>query len=184
MGAVPVPTIETPRIVLRPFETLDEQALAALHAEESFWWFPFRRGWSVAETAAFLRRVRIGYATGLGMAAIVERESGLLAGWAGLSTPEFLPEVLPAVEIGWRLGEAFRGHGYATEAASAWLRHGFEQLGLDEILSIYEPENAASGRVMDRLGIGPHLDTVHPTFGVPLSVRRIERASWQANSHA
>ena len=112
MNGVPVPTIETPRIVLRPFETVDEQALAALHAEESFWWFPFRRGWSEAETAAFLRRVRKGYATGLGMAAIVERESGLLAGWAGLSTPEFLPEVLPAVEIGWRLGEAFRGRGY------------------------------------------------------------------------
>jgi RimJ/RimL family protein N-acetyltransferase len=69
-----------------------------------------------------------------------------------LSIPTFLPEVLPAVEVGWRLGERHRGHGFATEAGRAWVRYGFEELRLESIVSIYEPENIASGAVMRRLG--------------------------------
>jgi RimJ/RimL family protein N-acetyltransferase len=174
------PEIETPRLLLRPFERPDEHPLVELHAEASFWWYPFRRGWTAAETMRFLDRVCDGYATGLGVAAVMDRQSGQLAGWAGLSTPDFLPEVMPAVEIGWRLGERFRGRGYATEAGKAWLHHGFEQLRLDAIVSIFEPENLASGRVMDRLGLAPHRVTVHPTLGVPLHVRRIDRPTWEA----
>ena len=98
------------------------------------------------------------------------RADDRLAGWAGLSVPHFLPEVLPATEVGWRLGESFRCHGYATEAGRAWIEHGFEHLGLDEIVSIYEPDNTASGAVMHRLGFHLIRRTVHPTLGVPLHV--------------
>ncbi len=62
--------------------------------------------------------------------ALVERSSGDLMGWAGLSVPDFLPEVLPATEVGWRLGSRYWGRGYATEAATASLDWGFEELGL------------------------------------------------------
>ena len=177
-----MPKIETARLTLRPIEPGDEPALAVLHSEPSFWWYPFRRGWSEEETTAFVNRVVDGYASGLGVAAVVERSTVELVGWAGLSTPHFLPEVLPAVEIGWRLGEKFRGRGFATEAGAAWIRHGFEQLRLDAILSIYEPENLASGRVMDRLGIEPYMDTVHPALGLPLAVRRVNRSSWEVRN--
>ena len=57
--------------------------------------------------------------------AVVLLETGVLAGWAGLSEPTFLPEILPAIEVGWRLGENFRGHGFATEAGRAWVDYGF-----------------------------------------------------------
>ncbi len=73
-------------------------------------------------------------------------------GWLGLAVPHFLPEILPAVEVGWRLGERFRGQGYATEGAAAAVRYGFEELGLDRLVSIFEPANVASGRVMEKLG--------------------------------
>ena len=57
-----------------------------------------------------------------------------------------------------------RGKGYATEAASTALRWGFDDLGLDEIVSVYEPDNVPSGRVMDRLGFGAGVAMTPPTI--------------------
>jgi RimJ/RimL family protein N-acetyltransferase len=176
------PTLETERLILRPLERDDLQNLAALHAEESFWWYPFRRGWSTEETATFIERTLSRYdEDGCAVSAIVVPESGRLAGWAGLSVPRVLPEVLPAVEVGWRLGEAFRGLGYATEAGGAWVDHGFASMGLDEIVSIYEPENRASGAVMNRLGFQLKLQTVHPREGMPIHVTALTRDAWRDN---
>lgn len=143
----------TDRLVLRPFEADDLDALAVLHAEPSFWWFSLGRGQTREETGRFLDQQLDHYRSdGFGFAAVVERAGGELAGWAGLGVPRFLPEVLPAVEVGWRLGAKWRGKGFATEAGSAWVRWGFEALGLDRIISIYQPANVASGRVMTKLG--------------------------------
>ena len=148
-----VPTIETERLVLRPFTLDDLDALAPLFAETSFWQYPLGRGQTRNETEEFLENTLERYDTdGFGVHAVVERESGRLAGYCGLAVPHFLPEVLPAVEVGWRLGEAFRGRGYATEAGAAVVRWGFADCDLDRIVSIYEPGNVASGRVMQRLG--------------------------------
>ena len=68
-----------------------------------------------------------------------------MIGWAGLAVPHFLPEILPAVEVGWRLSGPSRGRGLATEAGRAALEYGFTDGGLDCIVSLYEPENVASG---------------------------------------
>jgi RimJ/RimL family protein N-acetyltransferase len=149
----------------------DLDALARLHAEETFWRYPFGRGWSRGETEAFLERTLARYTDpGLGVCAVVVRDTGELAGWAGLAVPQFLPEILPAVEVGWRLGKQFWGRGYATEAGAEWVRHGFDVLALDEIVSIYEPDNVASGAVMKRLGFTLERDTVDPERGIPLRV--------------
>ena len=68
------------------------------------------------------------------------------------------------VEIGWRLGTDFWGLGYATEAARELLRLGFEDRGLDEIVSFAVPQNTRSIAVMDRLGLrpDPSRDFDHP----------------------
>lgn len=87
--------------------------------------------------------------------------------------------MLPAVEVGWRLGEAFRGRGYATEAGAAALDWGFVTLGLERIISIYEPANTASGKVMDRLGFGAGRQTTHPKQGFPLLVRTLASEQWR-----
>lgn len=173
------PTLTTDRLVLRPLCHADLDALHALHAEESFWRYPFGRGWTRNETVAFLDRTVRRYAEGeMAVSAVVTAQTGELAGWAGLSVPHFLPSVLPAVEVGWRLGEAHRGRGYATEAGAAWVGYGFDELGLDSILSIYEPENEASGAVMRRLGFTLDRATSHPTLGVTLHVTSLDRATW------
>jgi RimJ/RimL family protein N-acetyltransferase len=148
-----IPTLTTPRLFLRPFVLEDLNELAPLHAEESFWWYPLRSGMSRDQTAGFLERVVGRYdSDGFGIEALLDRDSGAMIGWAGLAVPHFLPEVLPAVEVGWRLAGPWRRRGLATEAGAAALEFGFTTGGLDRIVSIYEPENAASGRVMERLG--------------------------------
>ena len=165
------PTLVTERLILRPLSLDDLDDLAALHAEESFWHYPFGRGWSRDETESFLERTIERYSDpGIAVSAVVIADTGELTGWAGLSIPSFLPEILPAVEVGWRLGERYRGHGLATEAGQAWVRYGFEELGLSAIVSIYEPDNVASGAVMRRLGFTLERQTTHPADGVPLHV--------------
>lgn len=176
-----IESIETDRLLLRPFAADDLDALVVLHREESFWWYPLRRAMTPEETAAFLDRVLVTYADREPhVHALVERSTGELIGWAGLSTPTFLPEVLPAVEVGWRLAASARGRGFATEAGAAALGWGFGSLGLTEILSIFEPDNVASGSVMDRLGFDAGFATTHPTQGVPLRVRALTDEEWRA----
>lgn len=174
--AVGWPTLRTDRLVLRPLGMDDLDDLAALHAEESFWRYPFGRGWSRTETESFLQRTIERYQDpGTAVSAVVVAHTGELAGWAGLSVPTFLPEILPAVEVGWRLGERHRRRGFATEAGHAWIRYGFDELGLESIVSIYEPENIASGAVMRRLGFTLDRETRHPTRGVCLHVMSLSK---------
>jgi RimJ/RimL family protein N-acetyltransferase len=178
-----IPILLTDRLVLRPFVAADLDDLAPLHADESFWWYPLRRGMSRDDTAAFLERVIGRYETdGFGVEAALDRESGALLGWAGLAVPHFLPEILPAVEVGWRLAPVARGRGLATEAGAAALRWGFTEGGLDRVVSIYEPANVASGRVMERLGFSPWLTTRGEMHGEEISVMELTRTQWEARA--
>ncbi len=79
--------------------------------------------------------------------------------WVGLASLRVLsPQHLaalgiePQVEVGYRLQPAHWGHGYATEAARRLVEHGFEQLELGTIAAIVNVENAASNRVIQKLG--------------------------------
>ena len=119
---------------------------------------------------------------GFSMFSVDVVESGKFAGWVALTVPNFLPEVLPAVEIGWRLGRAFWGHGFATEAARAVLRFGFTDCGLDRIISIRHVDNDASRRVMDKLGMRFELATVVPAHMQPVAVYAITRSEYEAKA--
>ncbi len=57
------------------------------------------------------------------------------------------------VEAGWRLARSAWGHGYATEAALAVLRYGFDKVGLTEILAVTTKANLRSQAVMRRIGM-------------------------------
>ncbi len=82
--------------------------------------------------------------------------------------------MLPSVEVGWRLGSAARGRGLATEAGAAAVRYGFTDGGLNRIVSIYEPENVPSGKVMEHLGFTRFL-TTHGPHGELLDVTELTR---------
>ena len=179
MGHSGIPTLTTERLVLRPFVPGDLDALAAIHAEESFWWYPRRSAMPAEETGRFLDTMLQRYADdGFGIEAVIERASGTIIGWAGLAVPHFLPEILPAVEVGWRLSGPYRGRGLATEAGRAAVDFGFTEGGLECIVSLYEPENVASGRVMQRLGFTHRLTTVGPR-GEDVAVMELHKSRWE-----
>ncbi|MER6364403.1 GNAT family N-acetyltransferase [Kitasatospora sp. NPDC001527] len=95
--------------------------------------------------AAFDRR-------GYGWSAVEVRATGEFIGFVGLDEVDGgLP--FTGVEIGWRLARTAWGHGYATEAARAVLAHGFDALGLPEILAVTTASNLRSQAVMRRIGM-------------------------------
>jgi RimJ/RimL family protein N-acetyltransferase len=64
-----------------------------------------------------------------------------------------LEDTGPEIEVGYHLGRAHWGRGYATEAARGLLQHGFERLGLARIVAVVDPENTRSLAVVARLGM-------------------------------
>ncbi len=82
-----------------------------------------------------------------------ERASGEFIGFIGLAYHDGWPEGEHKTEVGWRLNRTHWGRGLATEGALASVRYGFEGLGLERIISITLPENAASRRVMEKAGL-------------------------------
>ena len=56
-------------------------------------------------------------------------------------------------EVGWVLHRHYHGQGYATEAAAALLRYGFETLRLHRVIATCQPQNVPSYRVMEKLGM-------------------------------
>ena len=56
-------------------------------------------------------------------------------------------------ELGWVIQPRYQCHGYATEAAAAVLRYGFETLGLQRVVATCDSRNIASRRVMEKLGM-------------------------------
>ena len=109
---------------------------------------------------------------GFGVWAVEERMTGRLVGRVGLARHQLWPQ---DVEVGWALAPEVWGRGYATEAGRASLDHAFTELGCAMVVSIVHPENAASIRVMDRLGIRPWRKIWWPDGKIELEVRAIER---------
>jgi len=172
--------VETERLVLRPWSPTDIDDLAVLFAEPEVWRYPFGRGLSRVESERFLNgQLKHWEANGFGMWAAALADTAQLIGYIGLSIPTWLPQVLPAVEVGWRLHPDYWGRGLATEGGRASLRHGFEVLELDRIISIFVPDNVASGRVMEKLGMRDCLLTTDEARGDHVVVREITRSEWQ-----
>lgn len=152
--AAPLGDVTTERLMLRRFARDDLDALAAVFAKIEVWQFPFGRAFTRDETQAFLEsQIAHWDRCGVGCWLVIERANDRVIGYAGLSVPTFLPEVLPALEVGWRFDPEVWGRGFATEAALAALTQAFTTLGLDEVCSIPQAENAASVRVAERIGM-------------------------------
>ena len=152
--AAPLGDVETERLLLRRFEPSDADLLAPVFAQPEVWRFPYGRGLTHEETAAFVeRQIAEWDALGFGCWVAVSKATGSPIGYVGLSVPTFLPEILPAVEVGWRLSPDNCGQGLATEGAAAALQEGFTTLQLTEICSLPQSINPRSWSVCDRLGM-------------------------------
>ncbi|MDF3294265.1 GNAT family N-acetyltransferase [Streptomyces silvisoli] len=174
--------IRTPRLILRRWYDDDLAPLAEIHADSQVMrWIGDGSVRDLGHTAEDIERWEEEWdEEGFGLFAVELLASGELAGFTGLSVPTFLPEVLPAVEIGWRLGRQFWGQGYASEAAHAALEFALQDRGLDRVISIARVGNDASENVMRKLGMVPERETKHPVYGHPLRVHTIDLTEFRA----
>jgi RimJ/RimL family protein N-acetyltransferase len=159
---------------MRPFTADDLPALVRLRADEDV-----RRyigGAKMQSPEVIEQRMRFYIACqeryGYGMSLISRRADGALVGWGGLQPLEDSGET----EVGYGFDKPFWGQGYATEAAAAWLRYGFERAGLERIVAIALPENVGSWRVMEKLGMRFERMTHH--YGFDCVLYAITRAEF------
>ena len=172
----------TPRLVLRRWRAEDIASMAAINSDPDVMRFIGDGSVRTLEETrnAVEKWDREWEERGYGLFAVSRTGDPTCIGFTGLTVPEFLPEVLPAVEIGWRLSCTSWGQGLATEAARAALDFGLTRCGLREILSICQVGNDPSERVMQKIGMHHDHDTVEPTNGRRLRIYAIEAAELSA----
>lgn len=148
---LPTPTLTTPRLRLRPFTDGDADALYALHSDRRvlrYWDAPPWR--ELSRAARFLASCRQIEEDGSGARLAIERAAdGAFIGWCGLVrwNPDFR-----SARLGYCLVEGAWGRGLATEAARAVLGWAFEALPLHRVQAETDTRNAASARVLEKLG--------------------------------
>jgi RimJ/RimL family protein N-acetyltransferase len=172
-----VTTIETERLILRRWRETDVVPLSAINADpEVMRWIGDGTTRSQEQTRASIGAWQRAWdERGFGLFAVEVRATGELAGLTGLAVPDFLPEVLPAVEIGWRFGRQFWSQGLGTEAARAALRFGLVDRDLDRIISIIQVGNGGSERIAQKLGMTLERETIDPNCARPVRVYDISK---------
>jgi ribosomal-protein-alanine N-acetyltransferase len=143
--------IETQRLLLRPFSAEDIDAFASLNADADVMrYIGDGKPMTKEQTEIRLKAVLDHWAQhGFGLFTAIEKTGGDFVGFCGLKYLDTSSEI----EVGYRLAKRFWGLGLATEAARASLHYGFETLGLDRIVAVVQPENAASCRVIEKIGL-------------------------------
>ena len=107
---------------------------------------------------------------GFGLWLLRDRATGEVVGrggprWTGIAE-------IPNVEIAWAIVSRRWGEGLATELALESIRQGFEELGVDELVSYTLPHNGASRRVMEKTGFVYERDLIHEDLPHVLYRRR------------
>ncbi|MBR6679769.1 MAG: GNAT family N-acetyltransferase [Clostridia bacterium] len=157
-----MPAIRTERLLLRPMHVTDAMDMFEYASREEvttfLLWSPHR---TISYTRDYLRYIEDRYALGdFYDWAITLADSGKMIGTCGFTRLD-LPH--NSGEIGYVLSPDFHNLGYATEAASAVLKFGFEELCLNRLEARFMQGNDASLRVMEKLGMtfeGFHRDAM------------------------
>lgn len=162
----PVAALRTDRLVLRRWSDADRDAFYALNVDPRVM-ETIGPVMNRADSDSFMDRIEQRFDEhGFGLWCV--ELAGEAIGFTGFMAPWFRD----GVEIGWRIRADHWGKGYATEAATECLRHGFDDLGFPEVISFTAAGNVRSRRVMEKLGLeyDPTEDFDHPSVpaGSPL----------------
>ena len=148
----PTPWLETLRLAMREFTPADSDDLFRLHRDPRVMRFigdgkPF----DAKRHANVMQRI-LAYPAlypDLGFWYTTRRDTGAFIGWFTLKYAARSADI----EVGYMLAPEAWGQGYATEGATAIVRYGFDDLGLDRIIGVTYPENFASQRVLMKAGL-------------------------------
>jgi [ribosomal protein S5]-alanine N-acetyltransferase len=145
------PVIETDRLRLRPFGLDDVDALHRLWIEPEVRQYIWDGDIVSRERVESLIRISITSFEdhGFGLWAVLPRDEESLIGFCGFW---FFHEP-PKLELLYGISPAYWHQGFATEAATAMLNHGFEELSFERIEASTDAANLASSRVMERAGM-------------------------------
>ena len=137
-----IPHLRTPRLTLREYRMQDFDTYAAHFAESGY--ADRKNAWRMfgCNTGGWLLQ-------GVGWWAVEVHETGELVGSVGA----FFRESWPEIEIGWNTYRAFRGRGFAREAAAEVVRYAFEVRREARVTALIDPGNAASLRVASHVGL-------------------------------
>jgi RimJ/RimL family protein N-acetyltransferase len=166
--------LKTNRLLLRRWRLADRAAFARLSADPAVMEF-YPGVLSREESDHMVDRIEAHFALhDFGPWACELRTSREFIGYIGLVVPRFAAPFTPCVEIGWRLAAEHWGRGLATECAKTVVRHAFEELKLEELVSFTVPDNVRSRRVMEKLGMthDPAEDFDHPLLPEGHALRR------------
>jgi RimJ/RimL family protein N-acetyltransferase len=176
-----VPEIETERLRLRPLDVGDVDAWhrQIFSDPKVTRYLPARKPTPREDVVERLAtQIESWQVRGFGVWAVSQKASNQLMGHAGFVTPE----ASDRIELIYALGRDWWGRGFATEAAAACLRHGFEVLNFTEIAALAFPENEPSIHVMLKLGFA--FDDTVLRFGAELVRYTVDADSFWGSSHA
>jgi ribosomal-protein-alanine N-acetyltransferase len=157
--------IETERLVLRRFTPEDAEENYRIYTDPLNMRFMGGPPDSVESERHQIRRHISHYYErhGFGLWAAVLKENGRLVGRCGFLRHEV--EGAREVEVSYLIDRHYRGRGLATEAAREAVRLGFEMYGFPRIVAMINPENVASVRVAEKLGMRYERDADFQDYG-------------------
>lgn len=155
--------LQTRRLTLRELKMDDLEALRPILQDEAVM-YAWEHAFSDQEVREWIETNLRRYATdGCGYRAALDRDSGEVVGMLGLLTEEV--DGKKRLGLGYLLRRDCWGRGYATEGAQALLDEAFQNRGAPEVIAEIRPENLASRRVAERLGMKVEGSLVKPYRG-------------------
>lgn len=144
------PILETERLLLRELDAGDAESFYALNLNPNVIRYTGDEAFENSDAAKqFLHDYKDYETNGYGRWAVIDKSNGAFLGWCGLKYSKDAGET----DIGFRFFENHWNKGYATESAGACLNYGFDKLGLNSIVGRAMADNAASVKVLEKLGL-------------------------------
>ena len=144
--------LETDRLVLRHLDTGDAAFIFDLVNDPDWLRYIGDKGVRTLDDArAYIANgpVAMYGRVGFGLYCVELKSAATSIGICGLIKRDTFADV----DIGFAFLPGFRSQGYAAEAARATVAHGFDAIGLRRIIAITSPDNAASGRLLEKVGL-------------------------------
>ena len=164
---------ETPRLILRYFCENDWEDLAAILGNPEVMKYSLAGVLTKDRTRNFLKKMLDHQREGYSYYAVIHRKNKQLIGYCGLLLCSIARQ--EEVEIGYRLDPNYWGRGLATEAAIAVRDYAFENLALNRLISLIQPENMASIKVAEKIGMEYEKDYIF--MGMSVKIYRIFKQS-------